>query len=46
VADTSLWGMRVGRGLERIVAERGRTNMIVSDNGSKFAHSRRSAPRK
>ena len=36
VADTSLSGMRVGRELDRLVADRGRPRMIVSDNGSEF----------
>jgi len=36
VADTSLSGMRVGRELDRLVAKRGRPEMIVSDNGSEF----------
>ena len=36
VVDTSLSGMRVGRELDRLVADRGRPRMIVSDNGSEF----------
>jgi putative transposase len=36
VADTSLSGQRVARELDRIIAERGRPKMIVSDNGSEF----------
>ena len=36
VADTSLSGIRVGRELDRLVADRGRPRMIVSDNGSEF----------
>jgi putative transposase len=36
VVDTSLSGTRVGRELDRLVAERGRPRMIVSDNGSEF----------
>jgi putative transposase len=36
VADTSLSGLRVARELDRLVAERGRPNMIVSDNGTEF----------
>lgn len=36
VADTSLSGIRVGRELDRLVAQRGRPRMIVSDNGSEF----------
>ncbi len=36
VADTSLSGVRVARELDRLMAERGRPRMIVSDNGSEF----------
>lgn len=36
VADTSLSGLRVARELDRIIKERGRPRMIVSDNGSEF----------
>ncbi len=36
VADTSLSGVRVARELDRLLAERGRPKMIVSDNGSEF----------
>ncbi len=36
VADTSLSGARVARELERLVTERGKPRMIVSDNGSEF----------
>lgn len=36
VVDTSLSGMRVGRELDRLVAQRGRPKMIISDNGSEF----------
>ena len=36
VADTSLSGLRVARELGRLIAERGRPKMIVSDNGSEF----------
>jgi putative transposase len=36
VVDTSLSGTRVGRELDRLVAERGRPRMIVSDDGSEF----------
>lgn len=35
-ADTSLSGGCVVRELDRIIAERGRPKMIVSDNGTKF----------
>ena len=34
--DTSLPGVRVGRALDRIVAERGKPAMIVSDNGTEL----------
>ena len=34
--DTSLSGGRVARELDRIIAERGRPKMIVSDNGTEF----------
>lgn len=36
VADTSLSGIRVGRELDRLIAQRGLPRMIVSDNGSEF----------
>lgn len=36
VADKSLSGTRVARELARLVADRGRPRMIVSDNGSEF----------
>jgi putative transposase len=36
VADTSLSGLRVARELDRVITERGRPKMIVSDNGSEF----------
>ena len=36
VADNSLSGLRVARELDRIVAERGRPCMIVSDNGTEL----------
>lgn len=34
--DTSLSGLRVARELDRIMAERGKPKMIVSDNGTEF----------
>jgi putative transposase len=36
VADTSLSGVRVARELDRLMIERGKPTMIVSDNGSEF----------
>lgn len=36
VVDTSLSGMQVARELDRLVTDRGRPRMIVSDNGSEF----------
>lgn len=36
VADTSLSGSRVARELDRLIVERGRPKMIVSDNGSEL----------
>jgi putative transposase len=36
VADTSLSGFRVVRELDRLISERGRPKMIVSDNGSEL----------
>lgn len=36
VADTSLSGLRAARELDRVIAGRGRPQMIVSDNGSEF----------
>jgi putative transposase len=35
-ADTSLSGFRVARELDRLIVERGRPKMIVSDNGSEL----------
>ncbi|MBY3239121.1 IS3 family transposase [Rhizobium laguerreae] len=35
-SDTSLSGLRVARELDRIIEERGKPRMIVSDNGSEF----------
>ena len=36
VADTSLGGIRVARELDRLMTERGKPRMIVSDNGTEF----------
>ena len=36
VADTSLSGLRVTRELNRVIAERGVPDTIVSDNGTEF----------
>jgi putative transposase len=36
LADTSLSGFRVTRELDRLIAERGKPQMIVSDNGSEL----------
>ncbi|WGR93095.1 IS3 family transposase [Bradyrhizobium sp. ISRA443] len=36
VPDTSLSGRRVARELDRLVIERGKPTMVVSDNGSEF----------
>jgi putative transposase len=36
VADTSLSGLRVARELDRLIAERGRPKVVVSDNGTEF----------
>ena len=36
VADTSLSGMRVGRELDALIAERGRPASVVSDNGTEL----------
>ena len=36
VPDTSLSGVRVARELDRLVAERGRPQTVVSDNGTEF----------
>lgn len=36
IADTSLSGLRVARELDRIIEDRGKPRMIVSDNGSEF----------
>ena len=36
VADTSLSGIRVARELDRLMTERGKPKMIVSDNGSEL----------
>ncbi|MGY4412355.1 transposase InsO family protein [Bradyrhizobium sp. LB7.1] len=36
VADTSLSGIRVARELDRLMIERGKPRMVVSDNGSEL----------
>ncbi len=36
VADTSLSGTRVARELDRLMIERGKPTMVVSDNGSEL----------
>ena len=36
VADTSLSGIRVARELNRLMVERGKRKMVVSDNGSEL----------
>src|SRR5207249_11340991 len=36
VADTSLSGLRVARELDRLIVERGRPKIIVSDNGTEL----------
>jgi hypothetical protein len=36
VADTSLSGIRVARELDRLIIERGKPKMVVSDNGSEL----------
>jgi putative transposase len=36
VADTSLSGVRVARKLDRLMIERGKPKMVVSDNGSEL----------
>ena len=36
MADTSLSGVRVARELDRLMIERGKPRMVVSDNGSEF----------
>jgi putative transposase len=36
VADTSLFGLRVTRELDRVIAERGMPTTIVSDKGTEF----------
>ena len=36
VADTSLSGIRVAREWDRLMIERGKPNMVVSDNGSEL----------
>ncbi len=36
LADTSLSGVRVARELDRLIAERGKPKMIISDNGTEF----------
>ena len=47
VADTSLSGIRVARELDRLMIERGKPRMVVSDNGSELtsnANSRMGRP--
>jgi putative transposase len=36
VADTSLSGQRVVRELDRIIADRGKLKIVISDNGTEF----------
>lgn len=36
LADTSLSGVRVARELDRLIVERGKPEMVVSDNGTEF----------
>src|SRR5258707_1397586 len=36
VADTSVSGVRVARELDRLMIERGKPKMVVSDNGSEL----------
>jgi putative transposase len=36
IADTSLSGNRVVRELDRIIADRGKPKMVISDNGTEF----------
>ena len=36
VADTSLSGIRVARELDRLIVERGKPKMVVSDNGTEL----------
>jgi putative transposase len=36
VADSSLSGLRVARELDRLMIERGKPKMVVSDNGSEL----------
>ena len=36
IADTSLSGQRVVRELDRIIADRGKPKMVISDNGTEF----------
>ena len=36
MADSSLSGVRVARELDRLMIERGKPSMVVSDNGSEF----------
>jgi transposase InsO family protein len=36
VADTSIFGIRVARELDRLVDERGKPKTIVSDNGTEL----------
>ena len=43
VADTSLSGLRVARELDRLMIERGKPTMVVSDNGSELRGGQRAA---
>jgi putative transposase len=36
IADTSISGIRVARELDRLIKERGKPKMIVSDNGTEL----------
>jgi hypothetical protein len=44
VPDTSISGLRVARELDRLIVDRGKPKMIVSDNGTELTFERHPRP--